>query len=207
MLFRSGANDRIRVSVIGAGDRGLELVHQIRMCPGAEIAAIADIYSKRLEKAAAFVPAAQFVPDYRSLLDDSSIDAVVIATPTHLHAEQFIAALGAGKHVYLEKTLALDVAQANRMRAAYESVAGKLTVQVGHQSCSFGQMDDVRQFLTQPARIGKVSAISMRNFRNTPYGKPQWARPALLTADVHPRNIAWDGFESDREFDANRFVH
>ena len=93
------------------------------------------------------------------------------------------------------------------MRAAYESVAGKLTVQVGHQSCSFGQMDDVRQFLTQPARIGKVSAISMRNFRNTPYGKPQWARPALLTADVHPRNIAWDGFESDREFDANRFVH
>ena len=72
-----GANDRIRVSVTGAGDRGLELVHQIRMCPGAEIAAIADIYSKRLEKAAAFVPAAQFVPDHRSLLDDSSIDAEI----------------------------------------------------------------------------------------------------------------------------------
>jgi predicted dehydrogenase len=205
-----GANDRIRVGVIGAGDRGLELIHQIRTCPGAEVAAVADIYSKRREKAAAFIPSAEVAEDYRVLLDDASIDAVVIATPTHLHAEQFCAALEAGKHIYLEKTLALDIAQANRMRAACEPIAGKLTVQIGHQSCSFGQMDDVRHFLSQPARIGKISAIAMRNFRNTPHGKPQWARPGLLTADVHPRNVAWTAFDPEspaRVFDANRFIH
>jgi predicted dehydrogenase len=210
-----GANDRIRVGIIGAGDRGLELIHQIRMCPGAEVASVADIYNKRLEKAAGFVPGATLTADYRRMLTDASIDAVAIATPTHLHADQFCSALDAGKHIYLEKTLALDAEQANGMRAAFEASGGRCVVQVGHQSCSFGQMDDVRQFLSQPARIGKISAISMRNFRNTPVGKPQWARPALLTTDVHPRNIAWDDFENTpraqgavkREFDANRFIH
>ncbi|MEQ1946292.1 MAG: Gfo/Idh/MocA family oxidoreductase [Bryobacteraceae bacterium] len=211
-----GANDRIRIGLIGAGDRGLELLHQIRMCPGTEIGAVSDIFNRRLEKAAAFVPSAALASDYRTMLDDASIDAVVIATPTHLHAEQFAAAISAGKHVYLEKTLALDILQANRMRKVFELSGGNLTIQVGHQSCSFGQMDDVRQFLAQPDRIGKISAISMRNFRNTPQGKPQWARPALMTADLHPRNVAWEAFESGdsqrasdarRAFDANRFVH
>ncbi|MEQ1885730.1 MAG: Gfo/Idh/MocA family oxidoreductase [Bryobacteraceae bacterium] len=205
-----GANDRIRVGIAGAGDRGLELIHQIRMCPGAEVGAIADVYNRRLEKAASFIPSATLATDYRAMLDDASLDAIVIATPTHLHAEQFCAAIEAGKHIYLEKTLALNIAQANRMRTAFEASGGKLTVQVGHQSCSFGQLDDVRQFLAQPARMGRVSAIHMRNFRNTPHGKPQWARPALLTADLHPRNIAWEAFEATdakRAFDANRFVH
>jgi len=203
------------VGVIGAGDRGLELIHQIRMCPGTEIVAIADVYNRRLEKAASFVPLAKTHSDYRRILDDAPIDAVIIATPSHLHADQFCAALDAGKHVYLEKTLALTVAQANKMRVAFEGAGGRPVVQVGHQSCSFGQMNDVWQFLAQPARIGKISAISMRNFRNTPHGKPQWARPALLTADVNPGNISWAAFDGGtaergspkREFDANRFIH
>jgi len=148
--------------------------------------------------------------DYRRLLDDRSIDAVVIGTPPHLHAEHFCASLDAAKHVYLEKTLANTIDQAKRMRAAYEKDRGKHRVQIGHQSCSFGQMADVNRFLAQPARIGKITAVVMRNYRNTPRGKPQWARPALLTADVNPQNLAWSAFAGDttaREFDANRFIH
>ena len=120
-----GASDRIRVGIIGVGDRGLELLNQIRVCDNAEVVAFADVYNKRLEKAASFAPNAATFADYRRLLDDSSIDAVVIATPPHLHAEQFSAALDAGKHVYQEKTLANTLDQAKRMRASYLKDRGK----------------------------------------------------------------------------------
>src|SRR6266404_871140 len=107
-----GANDRIRVGLIGAGDRGLELLNQIRACSNAEVVALADIYTKRREKAASFAPSATTFSDYRRLLDDRSIDAVVIATPPHLHAEQFSGALDTGKHVYQEKILTNTLDQA-----------------------------------------------------------------------------------------------
>jgi predicted dehydrogenase len=96
-----GANDRIRLGVIGAGDRGMELVNQVRACSSAEITAFADVYTKRLERAQAVVPGADAYLDYRRLLDDSALDAVIVATPQHLHAEHFCAALDAGKHVYI----------------------------------------------------------------------------------------------------------
>ena len=78
-------------------------------------------------------PNAKTYLDYRHLLEDKSIDAVLIATPQHLHCEHFTAALDAGKHVYQEKTMAFTVDHAKRMRAAYPADAGKRTVQIGHQ--------------------------------------------------------------------------
>jgi len=203
-----GANDRVRFGIIGAGDRGLELLNQIRVCDNAEVGAFADIYTKRLEKAAGFAPEAAAYSDYRRLLEDDSLDAVVIATPPHLHAEPFCAALDAGKHIYLEKTLAHALDDAKLMRAAYGKDGNRHVVQVGHQACSFGHMADVAQFLTPADRVGKISALVMRNYRNTPRHKPQWARPALLTADVNPQNVAWNSFDrGGRPFDANRLIH
>jgi predicted dehydrogenase len=210
-----GASDRIRVGIVGVGDRGLDLLNQIRVCGNTEVVAFADAYSKRLEKAAHFAPSAAGFTDYRRLLDNASIDAVVIATPPHLHAEQFCAALEAGKHVYQEKTLANTLDHTKRMRAAYEKDRNKHTVQIGHQACSFGHLSDVAQFLTPADRMGQISALVMRNYRNTPRHKPQWARPALLTTDVNPQNVAWHAFAGEtlpgatqaREFDANRFIH
>jgi predicted dehydrogenase len=208
-----GASDRLRVGIIGVGDRGLELLNQIRVCDNAEVAAFADVYTKRLDKAASFAPNAAAFVDYRRLLDDSSIDAIVIATPPHLHAEQFAAALDAGKHVYQEKTLANTLDHVKSMRAAFARDRGKHVVQVGHQACSFGHLADVEQFLTPADRMGQISALVMRNYRNTPRGKAQWARPALLNRDVNPQNVAWNAFAGEaspsgaREFDANRFIH
>src|ERR1700729_2034504 len=100
-----GANDRVRVGIIGAGQRGTELVHQAQACPNVEVAAFSDVYNKRLDDARNLVPGAAAYNDYRRLLEDPSIDAVVIATPQHLHCEHFVHAIEAGKHVYLEKTL------------------------------------------------------------------------------------------------------
>ena len=90
------ANDRIRFGVIGIGDRGTQLAREAIACPGTELASFCDIYARRMEEADKLAPGAKPYEDYRALLADSSIDAVLIATPQHLHAECFIAAMDAG---------------------------------------------------------------------------------------------------------------
>jgi predicted dehydrogenase len=205
-----GANERIRVGFIGFGDRATDLLNQIRACPNADPVAFCDIFSKQLDRAKSLVPGAAVYLDHRRMLDDKSIDAILVATPQHLHAQHFCAALDADKHVYQEKTMAFTVDHAKAMRAAFRKDDGKHVVQIGHQSCSFGHMSDVRQFLSDPARVGKITAVDMRMFRNTPHGKPQWSRTARITADVNPENILWSSFLGDapqREFDANRYMN
>jgi predicted dehydrogenase len=204
-----GANERVRIGIIGAGDRGAELANQIRACSHAEVGAFADICRKRLETAVAGAPGAAAYGDYRALLDDPSLDAVMIATPQHLHAGMFRDALAAGKHVYVEKTLALTLEQAKTMRAAYAAGGGRHVVQVGHQACSSGHLADVAAFLSEPSRMGSITALAMQAHRNTPLNKPQWSRPALL-AGLSPALLDWDAFLGDaprRAFDANRYVH
>jgi len=201
-----GANDRLRLGFIGCGMRGSELIQQALRCPGVEIAGCADIYRRRLEDARRIAPSAGAHSDYRRLLDEKSVDAVVIATPQHLHARHFIDALGAGKHVYLEKTMAFTVDDAHRMRAALRN-ARPLTVQIGHQACSSGHLADASAFLAS-GRVGRITAIAMRMYRNTPHGKPQWARP--LYPDMTPDGIDWPAFLGDAPpcpFDANRYLN
>jgi predicted dehydrogenase len=201
-----GANDRIRMGIIGIGARGTELVHWALACPNLDFVAFADIYTKRLEDAKALVPSAATYLDHRRLLDDKTIDAVIIATPQHLHCEHFVNSVEAGKHVYQEKTMAFTVEHAKRMRAAYRK-APKLTVQVGHQGVSSGQMPDAQSFLAT-GNVGKITAVHMHMYRNTPHGKPQWARPVY--PDMNPENILWNSFLGEspqREFDANRYIN
>ena len=201
-----GANERIRLGIIGAGDRGMQIVREAIACPNTEFVAFADIYTKRFERALSAAPNAKTYLDHRYLLDDKSIDAVLIATPQHLHCEHFTAALEAGKHVYQEKTMAFTVDHAKRMRTAYKK-AGKRTVQIGHQYCSSGQVDDAVSFL-KSGNMGKITAIHAHMYRNTPHGKPQWSRP--IDATMNPENIIWKSFLGEapqHDFDANRYLN
>jgi predicted dehydrogenase len=139
-------------------------------------------------------------------LEDQSIDAVIIATPQHLHCEHFVDALQAGKHVYQEKTLALTLGHAKRMRDAHR-LAPKAVVQIGHQACSSGQMRDAINFLAT-GHLGKITAIRMHWYRNTPRGKAQWARP--VHPDMTADNVVWNSFLGDatrRDFDPYRFIN
>ncbi len=205
-----GANDRIRLGIIGPGDRGMQLVREALNCANTEFAGFADIYTRRLEAAKAVAPEARTYLDYRYLLEDKSIDAVIVATPQHLHCEHFTAVLESGKHVYQEKTMAFTLDHAQRMKAAYEKVGGakgKRVVQIGHQSCSSGLMADARTMLTGD-RMGKITAIHSVMYRNTPHGKPQWSRP--VQPDMTPENVLWKSFlgeAPEREFDANRYIN
>ncbi len=201
-----GANDRIRFGIIGPGARGQEILREAIACPNTEFVAAADIYTRRLDEAKAISPGIKTFLDYRYLLEDKSIDAVLIATPQHLHCEGFVASLDAGKHVYQEKTMAFSVDHAKRMRAAFQK-AGKRTVQIGHQSVSSGQMTDAFQFL-KTGKMGKITAVHAHMYRNTPHGKPQWSRPTF--PDMTPENIIWNSFLGEspkRDFDPNRYIN
>src|SRR3984957_948667 len=201
-----GANERVRIGLIGAGDRGIQLAREVIACPGTDLAAFADIYTRRPAEASNLSPGAKTYTDYRQLLDDSSLDAVLIATPQHLHAECFIASMAAGKHVYQEKAMAFTVAQAKAMRAEYQR-AGNRVVQVGHQSCSLGHVTDAMNYLGSGI-AGHITAIRANMYRNTPHGKPQWTRPVY--PDMTPETVDWKAFLGDspaRDFDADRYVN
>ena len=88
-----GANDRIRFGLIGCGSRGKEIFRSAMHCTNAEAVAAADVYTRRLEETKAMAPKIKTYKDARALLDDQSVDAVLIATPQHQHALNFVSAI------------------------------------------------------------------------------------------------------------------
>ena len=131
---------------------------------------------------------------------------MLIATPQHLHCEHFVASLDAGKHVYQEKTMAFTVEHAKKMRAAWQR-AGRRTVADRAPVASSGQVPDAASFL-KPELMGKITAIHAHMYRNTPHGKPQWARPVY--PDMTAENIVWKSFLGEapaHDFDANRYIN
>ena len=202
-----GANDRIRIGIIGPGARGSEILQQALACEGVECIGAADVYTRRLEDVRKIAPNAKTYLDHRRMLEDKDIDAVLIATPQHLHCQHFVDTLSAGKHIYQEKTMAFTVDHAKRMRAAFQKDAGRHTVQIGHQWTSTGAVTDALNFY-KPELMGKVTMIHGHMYRNTPHGKPQWSRPVY--PDMTPENILWRSFLGESrqvEFDPNRYIN
>src|ERR1017187_9994539 len=145
-----GANDRIRIGLIGAGDRGMQDFAAALKCPNVEAVGVADVYTRRLDHVKTIVPGIKTYQDYRPLLDDKTIDAVLIVTPQHVHAAQFVAALAAGKDVYQEKTMAFNPEHARRMRRAFEK--SDRIVQVGIQVTSAPGFTTIKEMIT-PERM------------------------------------------------------
>src|SRR5215472_12575089 len=198
-----GANDRIRFGLIGAGGRGMDIFKAALKAPNTQAVAVADVYSRRLDEARRIVPAIQTHTDFRRLLDDKSIDAVLIATPQHQHALNFVPAIQAGKDVYQEKTMAFSPEHARRMRKAFEG-SGRV-VQVGMQMNSGPGVEKVRA-LTKPERMGSITAIQAHHYRNAPYGG--WLRE--IPTDCDAQHIDWSGFQGEAKhcsFDPERYMN
>lgn len=198
-----GANDRVRFGLIGAGGRGKEIFKVAAGCPNVEAVAIADLYTRRLEEAKAIAPEAKTYGDFRRLLDDKSVDAVLIATPQHLHALNFVPAIEAGKDVYQEKTMAFHPEHARRMRKAFTG-SGRV-VQIGMQMNSGPGIREVRKLITSD-RMGTITAIEAHHFRNAPYGG--WLRQ--IPPDCDAQHVDWPAFEGEAKrypFDPQRFIN
>jgi predicted dehydrogenase len=198
-----GANDRVRFGLIGAGGRGMEIFKPALGAPNTEAVAVADLYTRRLDEVKRIVPGIATYTDFRRLLDDKSIDAVLIATPQHQHALNFVPAIQAGKDIYQEKTMAFNPDHARRMRRAMEG--SNRVVQVGVQSTSGKAFAHARE-LSTPDRMGMITAIHTHHYRNRPYGG--WKRS--IPPDCNPDHVAWKEFEGEaapHDFDPQRFIN
>jgi predicted dehydrogenase len=116
----AGANDRIRVAVIGMGGRGRDHMHALAGITGVEVAVFCDPDESRLSKLAAEFEShtgkrPRLEPDVRRVLDDGNIDAITIAAPNHWHALATVWGCQAGKHVYVEKPVAHEMAAGRMM--------------------------------------------------------------------------------------------
>src|SRR6266446_6803614 len=135
-----GANDRVRVGMIGVGGRGQELLTQVLGVPNAQLVAIADIYTRSRDEAKRMAPGIQTLDDHGRLLDMKDIDAVIVASPLHIHARHFLDTLAAGKDLYSEKTMTWSIAEAEQCLAAAKN--SNRVVQIGLQHESSGSLAD-----------------------------------------------------------------
>ena len=200
-----GANDRIRIGLIGAGDRGMEDLKTALKQPNIECVAVADIYSRQREKAKQMLPNATMYDDPMKLLDSKDVDAVINATPLHLHAKYFVAALKAGKDLYSEKTMTWDIPGAVECKKA--AAGSKQVVQIGLQHESSGELKDALGWI-KGGKVGKVCSVDAWMSRNSPIGKGQWVRP--VPSDCDPEHVNWKLFLDGRKepkFDGFKYIN
>lgn len=143
----------IRFAVIGAGPWGINHVRVISTEPGCSLAAIVDPDREVHARASAFAPAARMMRDPDEALADPSIDAVVIASPAATHAALALAALRAGKHILVEKPLAMNVTDARSI--AHAATDTRRTAVVGHLMLHHPAVRRLRELLVSGS-LGKL---------------------------------------------------
>lgn len=113
--------EKARIALIGSGSRGQYHIHNLLGIGHADLVTICDNYQPNLEAALALYPTAKGETDYHKVLEDKSIDGVIIAVPLYLHAQITLEALSAGKHVFCEKAMALRPEDCKAVYDAYKA--------------------------------------------------------------------------------------
>jgi predicted dehydrogenase len=194
----AGANDRIRLGLIGCGSNGvnnMKLIYEDGRNHGmnVEVVAVSDPWRIAREKANAVVKEisgrnASQHESYRDLLALDHVDAVYIGSPDHVHATQMEAAALAGKHIFVQKPMAMDMKELIR---AYDAVKSSgVIVQVGTQTRSRPEIVGARE-LYKSGVLGKLSRVE--ECRNSP--KPYWYR---YLKDVRKEDVNWKEFLYNR---------
>ena len=193
-------NERVTVGMVGVGIRGLEQMQAV-LSVKADVAIVCDLYDGHLRRAKEIQANTATTRDYREVLDRKDIDAVCIATSDHWHAPIAIAAMQAGKDIYIEKPMTHTIPQALEMvRVSKET--GRL-VQVGSQSLSMESTHKGKAWV-DAGEIGNIYMVQCEIYRPDPVGA--WKYP--VPPDASPQTIDWDrylGNAPKRPFDAARF--
>ncbi len=194
-----GANDRIAIAQVGCGGRGVG-AHMAGIKPYAkeqniEVTAVCDPWRVRQEAASAAAnetygrPARKFF-SYRDVMALKDIDAVMIASPDHMHTTHLTAAARAGKDAYCEKPLSMDM---ESLKTACDAVKkANIVVQIGTQLRSFPSFTGCRE-LYQTGILGKVGRIEQCRNEEKPY----WYQ---YVKDVKPQDVDWKEFLGDRPY-------
>jgi predicted dehydrogenase len=201
----SGANDRIRVGLIGCGGQGRGDLRQMLRIKNVECVALCDVDDEQSARALKMVQTdvsqnpALVTRDFRKVLDQKGVDAVIIGTPDHWHALPTVMACQAGKDVYVEKPLSISIAEGRTMVEAarkYDRV-----VQMGTQQRSATHFKDAVEYV-KSGQLGKIRMVRawayqdwMGNIAKVPDSDP----PPSVDYDF------WLGPAEKRPFNKNRF--
>jgi len=197
-----GASERVGLALIGARNQGRGVaLRSIR--EGAEIRVLCDIdeaisakIAPELERAQNRAPA--IVKDFRRVLDDKAVDAVIVATPDHWHTHMSLAACQAGKDLYIEKPLSQTIREGHLIRDAARKYSR--VVQVGTQRRSFEHFQTAADYVAS-GKLGKICLVKawMCQVRPSIGNPPDGTPPASVDYDV------WLGPAPKRPFNPNRF--
>ncbi|MEA2063180.1 MAG: Gfo/Idh/MocA family oxidoreductase [Gemmatimonadota bacterium] len=223
LKFGPGANSAINVGFIGIGDRGKSMMRNCALVPPGEsppeglqplnvrCTAVCDLFKPNVEWAVkASGGTAKVYSSYQELLASSDVDAVVVATTDQWHAPVATAAARAGKHVYVEKCMTYDIAEAFELRQAVRE--NGVVLQLGHQNRNSSHYDTAMEVISK-GMLGHVSLIHCYSNRNSNNGA--WFRgiPAdhgPMNSSAGARNVDWEQYLSNREmrpYDPNRFFN
>jgi predicted dehydrogenase len=201
---RFSQNDKINIGVIGCNGMGWSNVSSLLKMPDVDLTAICDVDKNVIEKRLAdYAKVRQNKPstytDYRQLLNNKDIDAVVIGTPDHWHCRMMVDAVQAGKHVYVEKPVANSIAECNLMIAAQEKT-GKI-VQAGQWQRSGPHYRKAIE-MVRSGILGKIRLVKVWAYQG-------WMKPVLVKPDsAPPQGVDYDmwlGPAPKRPFNENRF--
>lgn len=195
-----GASERLQVGVIGAGGRMRSLLNAAESTGMPfEIVSVSDVYTPRREevKTRTSAPAATTHMDFREVLDNKSVDAVIIATPDHWHLRIAVAALAAGKDVYLEKPVTHTIEEGAALQKAVRS--SKQILQCGMQQRSWSHFRNAVN-LIQGGALGKVTQVRTYWWQNY---EMNWVPKPIDAAQLDWKQ--WLGGTSDQPFSLERF--
>ncbi len=190
-----GANDAIQIGLIGAGGRGRGICQTASRLPGTKITAICDVNPSQIDKAqSTFAPDAASVAEFPALLARADVDAVMIGSPDHWHVPMVIAAVQAGKDVYVEKPLTHTIEEGETCIRAVD--ASKRIVQVGYQQRSTPHFSVVRDVVAS-GRLGRVNLAETYWYQD--YIRAAWTREGVAADAINWK--AWQGSAPEHVFD------
>ena len=198
-----GAADRVRLGLIGCGGRGRSVMGAFQQNASIDVTAVCDVYSSRIDQAQEKAPDAKGFSDHRKLLDAKNVDAVLVATPDHWHADIVIDAARAGKDIYVEKPLTLKIEEGPRI--VKEVRVHDRVCQVGMQQRSGRHYLRAKEEYFDTGRLGKVTLA-----RTWWHGNGAHLRLAPDTLKTQPSNLNWARYLGPikwREYDPQQYFN
>ena len=195
-----GANERLRIGVIGAGGRMRQLLNSAENSGVPfEIVSVSDVYTPRREevKSRTCATNATTTGDFRAVLDDKTIDAVIVATPDHWHVRVAVAAIAAGKDVYLEKPVTHTIEEGDTLRKSVRS--SRQVLQCGMQQRSWPHFRHAVD-LIQGGALGQVTQVRTYWWQN--YGS-NWIPKPIDESQLDWKT--WLGGAPDQPFTQEKY--
>jgi len=219
-ILKNSPNDTIGVGIIGVGIRGKQHLTALglghpdarrqpteevkKLFQKLELRGVADVYTGAvkygMEVAEATGQRTKGYEDYREMLENKDIDAVLIATPDHWHSIMSIDAANAGKDIYLEKCMTRTIQEAKDLVKAVK--LNKRIFQLGHQGRQDSANKKAKEYVQQNV-LGKITLVQTFTNRNSANGAWQYPIPE----DASPETVDWPKFLGPapwREFNLNR---